>query len=104
MDTKKLFDAPLKLGRKFGLSLNYKQEGKFMKFLAICCYLVMFRDLIYRLNYIFKGGQSISNLSDVTSNTLANIEAIMKVSSFYINSNEYLFLMETVKEKLKEGL
>lgn len=104
MDLNNFFDGPLKLGKNFGFLFNFAGAKLYQKLLALCTYFGLISLLIFRIQYLLGGQYNIEDLPEVTSNTLANIEAIMKVSSFYIYKEQYLFLMEEMSKKLRKGL
>lgn len=103
MDPSKLFVSPLNLGRKFGLSLNYKEEGILLKFLAVWCCINLILSLVFRFNYLINSQYDIEDLSDLISNILGNIETIVKVFAFYMYGIEYTFLINEMVRKFNQG-
>lgn len=103
MDPSKLFAGPLNLGRKFGLSLNYKKEEILLKFFAVWCYVNLILSLVFRFNYLISSHYDIEDLSGLISNILGNIETILKVFTFYIYRREYTLLINEIVRKFEQG-
>lgn len=100
----KLFVGTLNFSRKFGLSVNYRNEGNWIRFLELWFQFLNFLIILkFRLNYLFKGNYRIEDLSDAISSLLANIESAIQISSIFFYGVAYKSLMEEITRKLEMG-
>lgn len=61
MDTKKIFDGPLVLRRKFGFTFNFTEAEPLQKIFTIFAYIGMFSLLIMRLQYLLDGRYNVES-------------------------------------------
>ncbi len=102
MNSDQLFDTQLFLFRNIGLVLSYGRDwrGVLMKLFVLLEFLNLLMSALFRMHVIFVTGKSIEDIGDALSFLTAVIEAMAKMTTFYLMRKTYKSMVDSILENL----